>query len=166
MSTLYERELKGILMADKQLLARTTKSCDLLTRDKMYKIENWPFIVIRAAGSFGLDLVALRGDVAFPIEVKTSIKKVIRFGGSRLAEQADEMIRECASAKVLPIYAYRLKRKQGDSWMMFTIDIDGLEGMQRLLHDRLPKLRTTKAGNYVMEWEEGMPLSQFIDYLC
>ncbi len=165
MSTIYERELKGILTADKQILERVTKSCDMLTTDKVYKIKKWPFIVIRAAGSFGLDLVAIRGDISFPIEVKTSTYKVIRFGGSRLAEQADEMVDACSRAKVIPIYAYRLKRKQGDAWRIFTIDVDGLEGMHRLLHDKLPKRRLTKAGNSVMEWGEGMALSDFIDYL-
>ena len=165
MGTEYERELKGILQADPASLQRLYKACDLLTADCIRKIEKRPFIVVRAAGSFGMDLVAIRGDISFPIEVKTSASPVIRFGGTRLAEQAEDMLENCRRARVLPIYAFRLKRVRGDAWRIFTIEMQGLEGMHRLLKERLPKLRTTGQGNFVMEWEMGMPMATFIGYL-
>lgn len=164
----YERELKGVLQADKAMLEKMTKARDLLTSDMYWKIVKKPFMVVRAAGSFGVDLVAIRSDFSFPIEVKSSKYNVLRFGGTANEEQAENMKTECQAAGVMAIYAFRWKKvpkRKWDPWRIFTLEMDGLEGRHRVLHDRLPKLRTTKSGNYVMEWEEGMPLSQFIDYL-
>jgi len=165
MSTYYERELKGILSADKQLLQRITKARDLITATNYQKIEKNPFMVIRAAGSFGVDLIAISSEMALPIEVKTSVYKVLRFGGTRMEEQAEEMVRSCERCGVMPIYAYRLKKPpkiKMDPWSIFTIEMEGLKGFQRFFHQKIPKLRTTAQGNYVMEWEEGIPLSEFI----
>ena len=30
----------------------------------------------------------------------------------------------------------------------------------------IPKIEKSKSGNFVMRWENGMPLSDFISYLC
>ena len=72
----------------------------------------------------------------------------------------------CEKTKTLPIYAFRTKGKRGDSWRIFTMDINNLEGRSNILHRRLPKLRKSKSGNFIMKWDEGMPLSDFISYLC
>jgi len=40
-----------------------------------------------------------------------------------------------------------------------------LNGKLRLVYARLPKISPSKDGNLIMRWEEGMPLSKFIDYL-
>ena len=45
------------------------------------------------------------------------------------------------------------------------MDMEPPKGIGGFIHSRLPKLRQTPKGNFVMEWEEGMPLAQFIKYL-
>jgi len=164
----YERELKGILEGENKTLTRVTNSCSALEKTNYSKICNKPFMVIRAAGSMGVDLVAVRGDISFLIEVKSSISNTLHFSsiGGKLQEQADGMRKACEKTKTLPIYAFRLKRIRGDSWRFFTINMHGLEGNASILHKRLPKLEKSKTGNYVMRWGDGMPMSDFISYLC
>ena len=76
------------------------------------------------------------------------------------------MLELCEKTKTLPIYAFRLKSCRGDSWRVFTLDVNGLEGRASVLHRRLPKLSHSKDGNLIMRWNEGLPLSDFISYLC
>jgi Holliday junction resolvase len=164
----YERELKCILEGENKTLSKVTKTCSALEKDSYFKIINKPFAVIRAAGSFGVDLVASRGDISFLTEVKTSVERTIHFSSKsgKLQKQADDMKKVCEKTKNLPIYAFRTKSFHGDSWRIFTFDMVGLEGRSSVLHKRLPKLKKSKSGNYIMKWEEGMPLSDFISYLC
>ena len=65
----YEREIKGILEGDNKILSKITKSCSAIEKNNYNKIHDKPFIAIRAAGSFGIDLVAVRGDISFLLEV-------------------------------------------------------------------------------------------------
>jgi len=164
----YERELKYILEGETKILEKVTKTCSTLERDNYLRILNKPFAVIRAAGSLGVDIVATRGDISFLTEVKTSFEDTLHFSsvGGKLQEQAETMKKMCEKTKTLPIYAFRTKGKHGDSWRIFTIDLDGLEGRISVLHKRLPKLEKSKSGNFVMRWHDGMPLSDFISYLC
>jgi len=164
----YERELKNILEGETETLIKITKTCTAIEKDNYSKISDKPFVVIRAAGSFGVDLVATRGDISFLTEVKTSFEDTLHFSsvGGKLQKQAETMKKLCEKTKTLPIYAFRTKGKHGDSWRIFTFDIDGLEGRISVLHRRLPKLEKSKSGNFVMRWNEGMPLSDFINYLC
>jgi len=164
----YERELKNILEGEAKTLSKITKTCNAIEKDNYSKITAKPFAVIRAAGSLGVDLVATRGDVSFLTEVKTSIAETLHFSsvGGKLQEQAETMKNMCEKTKTLPIYAFRTKGKRGDCWRIFTLDIEGLEGRTSVLHRRLPKLKKSKGGNFVMRWNEGMPLSDFISYLC
>lgn len=167
-SSQYERELKNILEGESKTLIKITKTCTTIEKVNYSKISEKPFAVIRAAGSFGVDLVATRGDISFLTEVKSSIEDTIHFSniGGRLQEQAQTMKNICEKTKTLPIYAFRTKGKRGDSWRIFTMDINNLEGRSGVLHRRVPKLRKSKSGNFVMKWDEGMPLSDFISYLC
>ena len=167
-SSQYERELKNILEGESKTLIKITKTCTTIEKVNYSKISEKPFAVIRAAGSFGVDLVATRGDISFLTEVKSSIEDTIHFShiGGRLQEQAETMKSICEKTKTLPIYAFRTKGKRGDSWRIFTMDINNLEGRSSVLHRRLPKLRKSKSGNFIMKWDEGMPLSDFISYLC
>ena len=164
----YERELKNILEGETKTLAKITKTCSVLERDNYSRISEKPFAVIRAAGSFGVDLVATRGDISFLTEVKTSIEDILHFSsvGGKLQKQAESMKEVSEKTKTLPIYAFRTKGHRGDSWRIFTLDVDGLEGRISVLHRRLPKLKKSKSGNFIMRWKEGMPLSDFISYLC
>ena len=164
----YERELKAILEGEQKILDKITKTCNTLEKNNYSKITNKPFAVIRGAGSLGVDLVAVRGDVSFLTEVKTSISDTLHFSsvGGKLQKQAEEMKNTCEKTKTLPVYAFRLKGQRGDSWRFFTLDMDGLQGTASILHRRLPKINKSKTGNYVMRWDQGMPLSDFISYLC
>jgi Holliday junction resolvase len=164
----YERELKGILEGENKTLSKITKTCSVLEKNNYLKICEKPFAVIRAAGSIGVDLVAVRGDISFLTEVKSSVSDTLHFSsiGGKLQKQADDMHNACEKTKTLPVYAFRLKGHRGDSWRFFTIDMTRLEGSASILHRRLPKLDRSKTGNYVMRWKDGMPLSDFISYLC
>ena len=48
---------------------------------------------------------------------------------------------------------------------MFTIPTDHeFKGRHSVLYRRLPKLEVSNSGNYIMRWEEGMKLSDFLLY--
>ena len=164
----YERELKGILEGENKILSKITNTCTAIEKDNYLKINDKPFAVIRAAGSLGIDLVAVRGDISFLIEVKTSIEDTIHFSSisGKLQKQAELMRDVCEKTKTLPIYAFRLKNHRGDSWRVFTLDINNLEGRPSVLHKRVPRFDCSKNGNFVMRWKKGLPLSDFILYLC
>ncbi|RLF41142.1 MAG: Holliday junction resolvase [Thermoplasmata archaeon] len=163
----YERELRSILRGDEEILEIVTRSCSEDEKRKYSKILKRPFITIRAAGSLGIDLVAVRDDISMLIEIKSSVSDRIHFSSmkGKLQRQAEHIKEECEKAKVLPIYAFRLKNRRGDAWRLFTLDVDGLEGKAKEIHDRLPKLKLTKDQNLVMKWNEGLPLSEFIDMI-
>jgi Holliday junction resolvase len=168
MSNVFERELRGILRGDSESLEKFAANLPGEIRSRYMMIASRPFVVARAAGSFGMDLVAIRNDFSFPIEVKSSVEPVIRMSRSRrIAEQAEWMTRECSKAKIIPIYAFRLKRvRNDDPWRVFTLTVDGAEGRSRLLYNLLPKVETTAQGNLILRWDGGMPLNKFIEYLC
>ncbi|MCD6461294.1 MAG: Holliday junction resolvase [Thermoplasmata archaeon] len=163
----YERELKAILSGDTVVIKRVTRTSPPEEREGYMAIVGRPFIVIRAAGSFGVDLVAVRDDFSFPIEVKASVNPVLHFSDKpRLSEQAEALAEECSRAGVVPLYAFRLKGvRGGDSWRVFTLDIGEVRGKARFIYRRLPRLPRTKGGNLVMRWKEGMPLHKFLSYV-
>ncbi|HHE75655.1 MAG TPA: Holliday junction resolvase, partial [Candidatus Aciduliprofundum boonei] len=111
----YERELRSILRGDKETIEIVTKTCSEDERRKYYKILKKPFIVIRAAGSYGVDLVGVRSDISLLIEIKSSKSKRMHFSstGGKLQKQAERMKKDCERAGILPIYAFRLKNTRG-----------------------------------------------------
>ncbi len=166
MGRIFERELKGILKADDDVLSRVTKTCTDDERRAYLRIKERPFMVIRGAGSLGVDLVAIRTGISFPIEVKSSVDDVLRFSRSeKLAIQAKEMMDDCRRAGLMPVYAFRYKRQRGDAWRVFTLDIGQFSGRMKVVYERLPKICPSKEGNLIMRWHDGMPLSKFIDYV-
>jgi Holliday junction resolvase len=163
----FERELKGILRGDERVLRRVTRSCSPEEREDYWKIGERPFTVLRAAGSLGIDLVAIRGDVSFPIEVKASKRRTVWLSKSqRTIAQARELLEECSKSRVLPIYAYRLKNSRGDSWRIFTVDGVAVSGILERIQGDLPKVNVSKGGYYILRWSEGWPLHRFIAYLA
>ena len=113
---LYERELKGILGGEEKFLSKLTKNLPYEQRNAYLKLRQKHFLVVKAAGSFGIDLLAVRGNFAFPIEVKSSAADVFRFSKSeKLAEQASRMRLICEHSALVPTYAYRLKNCRGGS---------------------------------------------------
>jgi Holliday junction resolvase len=167
-SSVYERELKGILSGEEEVIRKAIKTCTPEEAASYLKARQRPFLVVRGAGSLGVDLVALRGDVSFPIEVKSASKDVIHFadGGKRNQEQAEQMQRECTRASVIPLYAFRLKGVRGDSWRVMTLPTENLPPRIQVLYDRIPKVERTAAGNFALRWQHGLALNRFVEYLC
>ncbi|RLF38553.1 MAG: hypothetical protein DRN21_04950 [Thermoplasmata archaeon] len=67
----YERELREILAGNRDVIERITRSCTAEERANYLKIIENPFITVRAAGSLGIaDLVAMRGDISFIVEIR------------------------------------------------------------------------------------------------
>ncbi|MFW3146558.1 MAG: Holliday junction resolvase [Thermoplasmatota archaeon] len=158
----YERELKKLLEGDLEAVVKMKKTCSALECLGYGVVEKYPFMVIRGAGSFGVDLVALRGELSFPIEVKSSIHPKIYLNSPRLKEQLEQFTYDCRRANTFPLYAYRFKGFRGDPWRVFTLHIDGLKYFSRHLNGKIQPLTLTKGGNYSMHWEDGTPLSTFL----
>jgi hypothetical protein len=77
------------------------------------------------------------------------------------------MMKECSRASVIPLYAFRRKGgPRGDPWRVHTLPTENLPPRIGVLYDRIPKVEKTDKGNWVLRWENGMPLSTFLDYLC
>jgi Holliday junction resolvase len=166
MSRIYERELKRILQGDVDTLKVVTKTCSKEEKEDYFKIRNKPFVVIRSAGSLGVDLVALRSNISFPIEVKSSKYKKIRLANTpQLKEQAIKFEKACEKAQLLPIYAFRLKSYRGDSWRIFTLENENLKGIAKRINNRVAKVYKSRDGYYILKWDEGWPLHKFIDYI-
>ncbi|HVL86548.1 MAG TPA: Holliday junction resolvase [Candidatus Thermoplasmatota archaeon] len=168
MAIAYERELKGILSAEPPVLSEIARVLPAEAAKNYEKVAARPFLVVRAAGSLGCDLVALRDDVAFPIEVKSGKEEAIHLSNTaQMKLQAQAMSRECARAGVIALYAFRRKNQRGqDAWRVYAIPAAGFQGRAKILYEHLPKLAVTERGNYVMRWREGMPLNLFLAYLC
>jgi Holliday junction resolvase len=134
----------------------------------MRRILERPFLVVRAAGS-GMegsgDLVALRGDCSFPIEVKTTKAEKLYFSG-RTKDQLEAMVREGERSGLMPLYAHRRKGVRGDSWRLFRVETEGLRGILRRLAPKIPALPLNRNGSPFLDWEQGMPLNQFIGLMC
>jgi len=168
MTGAYERELREVLSGTEKGVHAVTKSCQPEQRERMRQIMHQPFLVVRAAGS-GMegsgDLVALRGDCSFPIEVKTSKESKFYFSG-RTKEQLEAMIREGERSGLMPLYAFRLKGVRGDSWRIFRVPTRHLKGMLRRWSTMIPALPLNRNGNPFMDWDLGMPLNRFIGLMC
>jgi len=138
----YERELKSIL-------------------------EARGFFVLRSAGSYSADIIALKGGVTLLIEVKSSSKRKIYFS-PRLKGQLRSFLLECRKAEVAPIYSFRIKgegREKG--WMLFTAPME-LRGVQSLIHRGISNLKIRGEGEDMraeMSWDEGTPLAGFLRYV-
>ncbi|MCQ2079743.1 MAG: Holliday junction resolvase [archaeon] len=163
----YERELKYLLSGETKAITKMVKTCNDEETQAYCSMIDFPFLVIRAAGSLGVDLVALRWDFSFPIEVKSSENDVMYMSKTaRLIEQAQTMMEVCDRSHVIPIYAYRLKGVKGDPWRIFTIPSEcSLKGRAALLKQKIPKLDMSKNGNFIMRWNDGMKLSDFLAYI-
>jgi Holliday junction resolvase len=127
-----------------------------------------PFLVVRAAGS-GMegsgDLLALRGDLCFPIEVKSRKTSKLYLSG-RIWTQYKAMREEGIRCQLMPLYAYRLKGVRGDSWRIFRVETNATAGRMNLLKRRIPSLPLTRNGKPFLDWEQGLPLHKFLAVVC
>ncbi|MEL0100378.1 MAG: Holliday junction resolvase [Euryarchaeota archaeon] len=168
MASQYERELRGVLAGIPKSVEAIIRSCDEVEKNRMRLIIDRPFLVVRAAGS-GMegsgDLLSLRGDLCFPIEVKSYKKDKLYLSG-RTKEQYDAMVYEGQRCNLMPLYAFRLKGIRGDSWRIFRVEVGGLSGRLGILERRIPPLPLTRNGNPFLDWNQGMPLNKFIALVC
>ncbi len=168
MASSYERELRAVLAGTEDGVKAVTRSCSEFEKECMMQVIQQPFLVVRAAGS-GMegsgDLLALRGDICFPIEVKTNKSKKIYLSG-RTREQYDAMLEQGERCQLMPLYAHRLKGIRGDSWRIFRVETSTLESKLSSLARRIPALPTTRQGNPMLSWDEGLPLHKFLELVC
>lgn len=146
--TEYERELKRILERDEGI--------PKLYREMAYK----PWMVTRGAGSLGSsDLTPLRDNRGFMIEAKSSRHSVIRLSNTaRLIEQRATSFEVVEATGNTLLYAQRwiTRKKVPDRWVLFR----AFDVSDEFAFVPLPRL--TKAGNPVLEFGDGLPLSEFL----
>ena len=168
MTGAYERELRDVLSGTEKGVKAVTRSCTPEEKTRTARVLERPFLVVRAAGS-GMegsgDLVALRGDCCFPIEVKSTRAEKLYFSG-RTKDQLNAMIREGERSGLMPLYAHRRKGVRGDSWRLFRVETEGLKGTLARLAKLIPPLPLNRNGSPFIDWEQGMPLNQFLGMMC
>lgn len=111
------------------------------------------------------DLLALRGDLCFPIEVKSTKANKLYLSG-RTKVQYEAMVNEGERCHLMPLYAHRLKGVRGDSWRIFRVETSNLTGRLRQLEKWIPPFPKNRNGSNYLNWEDGMPLNQFVALLC
>ncbi len=162
----YERELRSLLSGDRAAVRAYARSLRPEARAGFERLVDEPFLVVRGAGSLGLDLVALRREFAFPIEVKASSEPVIRFtsASGRANQQLEAHRRAVERVGLMVLYAFRRLGLRGEeSWRLFATGTVPSTGMAGLVCRGLPPVSTTREGNGILRWEEGMPLSRFVE---
>jgi len=165
-SSAYERELKEILQGDPESVARYGRSLDPTDRAMLSRVTADPFLVVRAAGSLGFDLVALRSEFSFPIEVKASASDTIRFSAAsgRAVEQLAAHQRAVDRVGLIVLYAYRRVGVRGqDPWRLYAAPGASRPGRLNLLRRTLPEIDRTREGNAVLRWDDGLPLVRFLE---
>ena len=168
MGTSYERELRSVLAGEIKGVRAVTRSCSEVELAKAMRVVKWPFLVVRAPGSGSEgtgDLLALRGDMCFPIEVKTSKGERIYLSG-RTMDQYNSLKSTGEKCGLLPLYAFRLKGVRGDSWRIMKVEVEGLTGKLRHLSRSIPPLPLTSRGTPHLDWNAGMPVHRFLSLIC
>lgn len=161
----YERELKELLQGEPTRVRAYARQLEPTERSEFEQVIERPFLVIRAAGSLGFDLVALRREFAFPLEVKASGEASVRFtaASGRAADQLDAHRDAVARVGLMVLYAYRrIGHRSEEPWRLFSASRPVGDGMLGVLARRLPPIETTRDGNAILRWESGMPLSRFV----
>ena len=164
----YERELRSVVAGEINGVRAVTRSCSEAERSLAMRVTNRPFLVVRAPGSGSEgtgDLLALRGDICFPIEVKSSKKPRLYLSG-RTFDQLKSLKEMGERCGLLPLYAYRLKGVRGDSWRIMKVEVSGLSGKLRHLSRSIPSLPVTRNGKEFLDWNQGMPLHKFLSLVC
>ena len=164
----YERELRSLLSGEPTSVRAYARSLPPTDRSEFERLIDEPFLVVRGAGSLGLDLVALRREFALPIEVKASSAPVIRFtaAGGRANVQLQAHRRAAARAGLMVLYAYRRLGLRGqEAWRLFSAGNAPSRGLLGAACRALPPVESTRDGNGILRWEGGMPLSRFIGRL-
>lgn len=165
----YERELREILEGEPARVRGYSRYLPATERSQFERITDRPFLVVRAAGSLGFDLVALRREFAFPLEVKASGEETFRFtaAGGRALDQLAAHRRSMARVGLMALYAYRrIGMRSEEPWRLFLASPPVTDGMLGVLGRRLPAIELTRQGNAILRWGSGMPLSEFLRVLA
>ncbi|MGA8302301.1 MAG: Holliday junction resolvase [Thermoplasmata archaeon] len=165
-SSAYERELRTLLEGEPSAVRSYSRGLPPEERAAFERLISEPFLVIRGAGSLGFDLVALRREFAFPLEVKASSENVIRFtaASGRADAQLAAHRRAVGRVGLTVLYAYRrLGHRAEESWRVFLASPPPEWGVLKYICRRLPPVSTTREGHGILRWEEGMPLSRFLE---
>ena len=168
MGGVYERELRAVLAGEINGVRAIIKSCSEVERARAMQVVQRPFLVVRAPGSGSEgtgDLLALRGDMCFPIEVKSS-KSPKQYLSGRTMDQYEALRLTGERCGLVTLYAYRLKGVRGDSWRIMRVEVESLTGKLRHLSRSIPKLPLTKNNTPHLDWEKGMPLHRFLALVC
>ena len=164
MTGVYERELRSVLAGERKGVIAITRSCTEVERARAMQVCQRPFLVVRAPGSGSEgtgDILALRGDMCMPIEVKSSKTDKIYLSG-RTKDQYDALKSTGEKCGLQPLYAFRLKGVRGDSWRVMKVPVDGLTGKLRVLSRSIPNVPLTRNGSPYLNWHDGMPLHRFL----
>ena len=164
MTGVYERELRSVLAGERKGVVAITRSCTEVERARAMQVCQRPFLVVRAPGSGSEgtgDILALRGDMCMPIEVKSSKTDKIYLSG-RTKDQYDALKSTGEKCGLQPLYAFRLKGVRGDSWRVMKVPVDGLTGKLRVLSRSIPNVPLTRNGSPYLNWHDGMPLHRFL----
>lgn len=164
-SSAYEREFRSLLEGQPDAVRAYSRSLPATERTEFERLIQQPFLIVRAAGSLGFDLVALRREFAFPIEVKASSEPVIRFSAAsgRANAQLEAHRKAVGRVGLTVLYAYRrIGLRTDETWRVFVAGDLPEKGVLRLVCRRLPPVSRTPEGNGILRWEEGMPLSRFL----
>ena len=164
MAGVYERELRSVLAGERKGVIAITRSCTEVERARAMQVCQRPFLVVRAPGSGSEgtgDILALRGDMCMPIEVKSSKTDKIYLSG-RTKDQYDALKSTGEKCGLQPLYAFRLKGVRGDSWRVMKVPVDGLTGKLRVLSRSIPNVPLTRNGSPYLNWHDGMPLHRFL----
>jgi len=165
-SSAYERELRTLLEGDPAAVRAYARALEPAARSAFERLIEQPYLVIRGAGSLGFDLVALRRECAFPLEVKASSDDVIRFtsASGRADLQLAAHRRAVGRVGLTVLYAYRrLGRHPEEAWRLFLASPPPAQGILRLICRSVPPVNATREGHGILRWGEGMPLSRFLD---
>ncbi len=162
----YERELRSLLEGDPPSVRAYARGLPATDRAEFERLIDLPFLVIRGAGSLGLDLVAMRWGLSFPIEVKASGDDVIRFtaASGRANAQLEAHRTAIRRAGLAVLYAYRrLGLRSEESWRVFLGSDPPSSGVFRFLCRGVPPVGRTREGNGILRWRDGQKLSQFLE---
>jgi len=165
-SSSYERELRTLLEGQPAAVRAYARGLPPGARAAFERLIAEPFLVIRGAGSLGFDLVAMRHDFALPLEVKASSDDVIRFTAASGRAEAQLAAHRAAVGRVglTVLYAYRrLGRRSEESWRVFLASRAPDRGAMGAICRRVPPVNSTREGNGILRWDEGMPLSEFLE---
>ena len=163
----YERELRELLRGETEALRKYARRLPPVDRAVLEGHGRRPFLVVRAAGSFGFDLVALRPEFSFPLEVKASREETIRFSAASGRAHAQLTAHRAAVDRVglLAVYAFRrVGGDDADAWRLFGASgtTAPTTGTAKLLRGFLPPVALTKEGHGILRWSEGRPLLAFL----